>query len=144
MSALDAAKAILVADTSLATAATGGIWTFGDTGRLGLSRTGTPSAFDATGRIKPCILLKARSCEPFGGLQDGAYVSTRQMLEVWFYDDTGANLAAMRERVFALLHNVQLEGSFLCVWAADVWPGFRDPDLDASFERSEYAVIGKR
>ncbi len=146
MSALSAAKAILEADATLLATATGGVWSFDETGRLGLSRTLTPAAFDSTGRIKPCVLLKVRSRGPFGGIADGGsqFVATREVLEVWLYEDTGyANIDIMRDRVFTLLHNVQLSGSFACLWEWDV-RGARDTDLDASVERSDYAVIGKR
>jgi len=143
MSAVAAAKALLEADTTLMATATGGIWDFDETGRLGLSRTLTPAAFDEHGRIKPCVVLKGRSCVPFG-IADGQYVTTRQMLEVWFYEDAGyGNIKTMRQRVYALLHEVQLAGTFVCRWANSL-RGPRDTDLGANVERSEYAVIGKQ
>ena len=146
MSALSEAKALLEADATLLATATGGVWDIDEAGRLGLSRTTTPGAFDATGRVKPCVLLKLRDRRPFGGLADdaGQYVSTRQVLEVWLYEDTGyAAIDVMRQRIYVLLHGQQLSGTFAVQWEGDV-RGARDLELDASVERSDYAVYGKQ
>lgn len=145
MTALSAAKAILEADATLLATATGGIYDLDETGRLGINRTLT-SAFDSNEIIKPCVLLKLRSSEPDQALVDeGArYQSTTEMLEVWFYQDTGySSIETMRDRVWALLHAVQLSGTFMCLWAGDVRQA-RDTDLDASVERSVYQVTTKK
>lgn len=142
MSTVSAAKAILEADATLVAAATGGIYDFDETGANGISRTTTPDAFDAHEMIQPCILVKLRSATPDGALQDEAeqYVSVREVLEVWFYEDSGySTINTMRDRVYTLLQNVQLSGTFQCIWAGDV-RNQRDTDLDASVERSEFAV----
>ena len=142
MSALSAAKAILEADATLLITATGGVWDFDETGRLGINRTTTPAAFDANEIIRPCILLKLRSSEPDQSLVDeGArYQSVSEALEAWFYEDTGySNIETMRDRVWVLLHAVQLSGTFMCLWAGDVRQA-RDTDLDASVERSVFQV----
>ena len=146
MTALSAAKALLEADATLLATATGGVWDFDEAGRLGISRTTTPTAFDANEIIKPCILLKLRSSEPDQALVDeGArYQSTTEMLEAWFYEDDGySNIETMRDRVWVLLHAVQLSGTFMCLWSGDVRQA-RDTDLDASVERSVYQVTTKK
>lgn len=146
MSVLSAAKAILEADATLLATATGGIWDFDETGRLGINRTTTPAAFDANEIIQPCVLLKLRSSEPDQALVDeGArYQSVNEILEVWFYEDTGySNIETMRDRVWALLHAVQLSGTFMCLWAGDVRQA-RDTDLDASVERSVFQAVTKK
>jgi len=146
VSALSAAKALLEADATLLATATGGMWDFDETGRLGINRTTTPAAFDANEILKPCVLLKLRSSEPNPLLQDeGArYSGVREMLEVWFYEDDGySNIETIRDRVFSLLHAVQLSGTFMCLWAGDV-RGPRDSDLNASVERSTYQVATKK
>ena len=146
MSALSAAKTILEADAALLATATGGVWDFDETGRLGLSRTLTGGAFDGNGILKPCVLLKLRSSTPDSILADDAtkYVSVRELLEVWFYQDTGyTSIETMRNRVYALLHSVQLSGTFQCRWRGDV-RGQRDTDIDASVERSDYIVYRAR
>jgi hypothetical protein len=142
LSALSAAKAILEADGTLLATATGGIWDFDETGRLGINRTTAPAAFDANEIIKPCVLLKLRSSEPDQALVDEGtrYQSVNEALEVWFYEDTGySNIETMRDRVWILLHAVQLSGTFMCLWTGDVRQA-RDTDLDASVERSVYRV----
>jgi hypothetical protein len=147
MSALSAAKAILEADVTLLAAATGGIFDFDETGRLGLSRTTTPTAFDATGIIKPCVLLKLRSSTPDFQLADDPtqYVSVREMLEAWFFSDNSyAAIETMRNRTYILLHGKQLAGTFVVRWAGDVRIPIRDMDLDSFVERSDYLAIVKR
>lgn len=143
MSALSAWKTILEADATLLATATGGIWDFDETGRLGLSRTLTPTAFDSNGIIKPCILVKLRTSTPDYILADDSnkYVSVQEFLEAWFYESSGyTNIETMRDRVFALTHTVQLTGTFQCFWAGNIRPGIRDDDLDAFVERSDYQV----
>ena len=143
MSIVSEAKAVLEADITLAALATGGIWDFDETGRLGLSRTTTPDAYDEFGIIKPTILLKQRSDTPDYALADDntQYVSSRVMLEVWLYEDTGySNIEAMRDRVYTLLAMKQLPNSFQTYPADDIRPGMRDVDADANVERSDYSV----
>lgn len=146
MSALSAAKTILEADATLLATATGGVWDYDETGRKGLSRTLTPTAFDANGIVKPCVLLKLRDAVPDGMLvDDGSQTqSLREVLEVWCYQDSGYGaIETMQARVYTLLQAVQLTGTFGCWWAGDV-RGLRDTDLDASVSRSDYLVRRKR
>lgn len=143
MSTLSTVKAVLQADATLASAATGGIYDDGEAGRLGLNRSTTPAAFDDKGRIKPCILLKVRSTAP-AGIDHDQYTAVREVLEVWFYEDRGyATIETMRDRVFSLLHAQQLANTFGVLWQSDVRGG-RDIELDACVERSEYAIFSKR
>jgi len=142
VSVVSAAKTILEDDATLGAAATGGIYDLGETGPNGISRTTTPDAFDANEIIKPCILVKTRGATPDGALVDEAeqYVSVRQVLEVWLYEARGySNIDTMKDRVYALLHTVQLSDTFMVLWAGDLGQQ-RDTDLDASLDRSEFAV----
>lgn len=142
MSSVSAALAVLEADDTLVAAATGGIYDLDETGPNGISRTTTPAAFDDNEIIKPCVLLKLRSATPDGFLVDEAaqYVSVREVLEAWFYQDSGYDsINTMRDRVFTLLHAQQLSGTFMVLWAGDV-RNQRDTNLDANVERSEFAV----
>jgi len=142
VSVVSAAKAILEADATLVAAATGGIYDLGETGPNGISRTTTPDAFDDNEMIEPCILVKTRGSTPDGALVDEAeqYASARQVLEVWFYEHSGYdNIDTMRDRVYTLLHAVQLADTFRVLWAGDLGQQ-RDTDLDASLDRSEFAV----
>lgn len=140
---LASAKTLLDADATLVALATGGVWDWDETGRMGINRSNaaTSAAF-TSGIIKPCLLLKLRTSVPFGDIADDAsrVVSTREMLEVWAYQDNGySTIKSMLARVFVLLQGQQL-GGFVCRWALDVQPG-RDTDMDASVERADYAVI---
>jgi hypothetical protein len=147
MSILSAVKAILEADTTLLATATGGIWDYDETGRMGLSRTITPAAFDSAKRIKPCVLLKTRERVPDGELVDDAaqLISYRQILEVWLYEDTGyAHMDTMADRIYALLHGKRLSGAFHAAWAGEYRSGQRDLDLDANLERSDYLIRATR
>lgn len=142
MSIVSEAKTILEADGALVALATGGIYDYAETGPNGISRTTTPTAFDSNELIEPTILLKSRGSTPDLALTDEGtqYLSTREALEIWFYEDTGyANIEAMRDRVYTLLHAVQLVGTFMALWAGDV-RNQRDTDLDANVERSEFTV----
>lgn len=146
MATLDNAKTILEADSTLLATATGGIWSFDETGRMGINRTANAAAFTSAGIIKPCVLLKLRSSIPDYVLADDAnqYVSLSDHIEAWFYSDNSYTaIETMKLRVFALLHTKQL-GAFQCLWDGDVRPGIRDTDLDAFVEISSYKVRAKR
>lgn len=142
MSAISAAKAVLEADATLLATATGGVWTFDSTGRTGINRTSTPAAFDSTGIIKPCILLKLRSSIPDDAVVDeGAQkASYREMIECWLYADPDFTaIETMSSRIYTLLHCKRLNGPFFFRWAGDI-QGPRDMTLDAWTLRSDYMV----
>jgi hypothetical protein len=142
---LASAKTILEADGTLTALATGGIYDWDETGRLGINRTNSAtSAAFTNGIIKPCLLLKLRSSVPFGGIADdpNRIVSARDMLEVWAYQDNGyATIKSMLARVYTDLQGQQL-GGFSCTRAGRVQPP-RDIEMDANVERDDYAVIVK-
>ena len=147
MSILSSAKALLEADATLLAAATGGVFDYDETGRMGINRTANAAAFDSALVIKPCVLLKLRSSTPDYILADDAnqYTSLREMLECWFYQANGfSSIETMRNRVYALLHTKQFGGAFQCLWAGDVRFPVRDTDLDSFVERSDYTVRAKR
>jgi hypothetical protein len=145
---LATAKAILEADTgTLVPLATGGIWDWDETGRMGINRSNTltAAAFDATSRIiKPCLLLKLASSTPFGDVADDSakVVSVREVLEVWGYQHTGySTIKSMLDRAYTLLQGERL-GGFKCRFAQKVQPSVRDIEMDASVEYDRYAAIG--
>lgn len=146
MISLATVETLLTDDATLMATATGGVWTQDESGaRTGLSRTNTPGAFDG-GIIKPTILLKLREAVPDYVLADDAdqSVSLRQVLEVWYYEDSGySNIETMRNRVYALLHATQQTGTFAVRWDGDVRPT-RDLDLDANVARSDYLTRALR
>lgn len=148
MSILSAAKALLEADATLLATATGGVYDFDETGRMGIGRTNTSAAFEQTTEIiKPCVLVKTRAPVADYILADDAnqMVSFTEALEVWLYEDSGfAAIEAMKPRIFALLHARQFGGAFICLWQGDFRPPMRDIELDANFERMEFKVRAKR
>lgn len=146
MSALSSIKARLEADATLLATATGGVFSFDETGRLGINRTNTPAAFDSNGIIKPCVLLRLRSSTPDYVLQDdsGQYQSVREVIEVWLYEDSGYSaIETMRSRCYTLLQATQVTGVFAIRWTGDIRSSI-DFDLNASVERSDYQVVTKR
>lgn len=140
------AKTILEADATLVALATGGIWDWDETGRMGINRSNTlTTAAFTSGIIKPCLLLKIPSSVPFGGIADdpAQLVSARDMLEVWGYQHMGyATIKSMLARAYTLLQGKgqELDG-FSCRWAQKVQPSIRDIDMDASVEYDRYAVV---
>lgn len=143
MSSLSAAKTLLEADATLIALATGGVWDWDETGRMGINRSNTlTSAAFTNGIIKPCLLLKLRSSVPFGDIADDAaqVVSARDMLEVWAYQDAGySTITSMLNRVYTLLQGKQV-GGFSCRWQFKAQPP-RDIEMDANVERDDYAVV---
>jgi hypothetical protein len=137
-------KTLLAADTTLAATATGGIYMWSESNRLGISRETVPAAFDSTtGLIKPCVLVKGRGQRPDGGIADDTAqeVSTVEVVEVWFYEDTGyTNIETMRARVFGLLHGKYVS-SHIVRWVGDPLAQMRDEVMgNVSIERSDYEV----
>lgn len=139
-------KALLLADTvpvtGLVAIATGGIWDWDATGRLGINRSNaaTTTAYSG-GIIKPCLLLKMRTDLPFGAVADDAEQVTgaRAMLEVWAYQDNGyATIKSMLNKVYSLWQGKRL-GGYVCRWAGD-FELPHDTDMDANVTRADYAV----
>lgn len=123
---------------------TGGIYTFTETGRSGISRTGTPAAYDAAGLIKPCVIVKSRNRTPTGDIRDEGtgLASYRAVVELWFYSDGYANVSALetaRDRAITLLHDTQTTGAKV-QWIGDVIND-RDPSLEnANVLRTDFLV----
>ncbi len=127
--------------TSVASTATGGIYTEEDVGRLGVNRTTLAAAF-TSGIIRPTIYIKSREARAVPG--QGDVIDNREAAEVviefWLYQHTGyTTINTMRGAIFDLLHLKQVSGVLQIRWVGDV-RGQRDTDLDASVERSDYVV----
>lgn len=137
-------KATLIADATLLNSLTGSVYTYKETGRLGISRTTTPNAFDATTKkLKPCAVVKARSTVPDNLLADDGTQeqSVKPIIEIWLYEDGGAAgtiSETARARVYALLQGKQIGGIVRRVHEVR---DFRDPDLDhAQVMREDYEI----
>ena len=115
MSAYAAILAALQGDVALAALLPGGL----DDGLLvqGISRQGTPAAYDAWQELKPCGLLKPESQAPAGPHPDGA----RLFVTLWLYQQRGAaEIDAERERAYQVLHRATLAGMWDVRHANDV------------------------
>lgn len=148
MTALSAAKAVLEADATLLATATGGVYDYNETGRMGINRTNpaTAAAFDSDGIIRPCVLVKLRSSIPDGAVTDEVdqRSSHIQMIECWLYADVDFTaIDTMSSRIYTLLHAKRLNGPFFLRWAGDI-PGPRDLTLDAWVQRSDFQVNALR
>ena len=151
MTFMDDIKTVLVADTGaggVATLCTGGIFTYAQTGRNGITRLMASAPYDGTtGLLKPCCLVKGREMVPDGGIDDDITqdVSYRQVVELWFYDD-GDNayttIESARSRAKVLLHGKMIGTSkFIPHWVGEILTQQRDEALEnALMIRSDYAI----
>lgn len=145
MSARGTIKALLEADATLLATATGGVWDFDETGRLGISRETTAAAYSVAGIIKPCVLVKGRGARADGAINDDVaqIVSTREIVEIWFYQDIGyTTIRTMKARVYALLHGKRITGTFAVNWVGEIFTDMRDNEMgNISVERDDYQVV---
>lgn len=148
MSDISAAiKALFTADSGaggMNTLLTGGIRTKRELTRDGISRKTTPSAYDgATRLLLPNAVISQRGLVPTYELADQhqQLVSTRQVLELWFYDDDSyAVIEQARDRAYALLHEQNISGVGRCT----ALPGLDDLRAEelnnAAMLKAEYQV----
>lgn len=111
----DSVVTLLETDATLMAILTGGVWSSGKVGSLGITREAAPGAFGTGGWLKPTALVRQRALVPDGAVRDGMaqQLSTVQIVEVWLYEDAGfANIDAARARIYALLEGVSVSGSF--------------------------------
>jgi hypothetical protein len=104
-------------DATLLATLTGGVFQYSSVGLAGITRETAAAAFDTAGFLKPCALVKQRGLIPDGNLQDEMtqQISVRQVVEVWFYTDSGAGWSAIdtaMSRVFTLLYGYTFTGAF--------------------------------
>lgn len=106
----------LAADATLLATLTGGVHQYSVVGLNGITRETVPAAF-SSGFLKPTALVKQRGLNPDFAVQDEITqkMSVRQVVEVWFYADSGAGWAAIdtaMARVFTLLYGYTLPAAF--------------------------------
>lgn len=82
----------------------GGIWTWEETGRLGISFTQTPLAFDGA-VLMPCMLIKTRLITPTMDLRDEAeqIMSYKRTVQFFIYEENGT---AILEETYNLVYNL--------------------------------------
>lgn len=145
MSLRGAIKAVLEADATLLATLTGGVYDKSELGRRGISPTSTPGAYGDQGTLKPLCVVKARGSTVDGALADDAhqYASFRQVVELWFYQESGDTaLETAMARAAALLHGKQVTDSFVVRWIGNPVLDREAPELEGvSVTRSDYEVI---
>lgn len=151
MTLSDDIASALEADTGsggVATLLTGGVYTWEETGRLGVNRDKMPTAFNSTtGLLKPCCIVKVRSETPDNGIQDDATqdISYRAVVELWFYNDGDATLTTLtsaRDRALVVLHGKMIGSTkYIPRWIGNPVRDARDAELDyAVVMRADYDV----
>ncbi len=100
-------KDVLDSDTSLMTLLTGGLFTFDETGYMGVSYTNTPSAFNGA-MLQPCGVVKVRAKQATNDLrdEDKKVSSYTQVLEVWLYEANSTDtIEQAADLVYTLLQD---------------------------------------
>lgn len=143
-------KQLMTADTGaggVATLLTGGIYTYEETGRLGISRLTTPEVWDdTTNKLRPCAIVKMGAQVPNRWLvdDDEQKASWTQTVEVFVYDDGDGDTAvldAVAARLFVLFHGVRVN-TWMTHWAFRV-VGEREVALNhALMTRVDFTVNG--
>jgi hypothetical protein len=127
----------------MATLLTGGIYTRRGLKRKGISRTTTPIAYDGAGLLKPLVVITQRGQIPTYDMadRDGQFVTTRQVLELWFEnDDEYTPLEQARERAYVLLHEQRIAGVGRLTLVNRI-DDSRDASLnDAALLRDDYQI----
>ncbi len=108
-------RAALAGDAALAGLLTGGLYSYEQTGRNGISRTMTPEAYDAGGGgfLRPCAVVKAGEARAASAMRD-AVGGLRQKVEVYLYDDGDSGyetITEARDLAVALLDRRWLAGA---------------------------------
>lgn len=136
----------IAADATLMAVLTGGVYQAGSAGLEGLGREATPGAFDASGFLKPCALVRQRGNVPDGNVRDGLaqVVSATQVIEIWLYCDQSAGytpIDAALARLFVLFEGYIFADSYP-VELVNVIDRARDEGAlsGASLARQDWAV----
>lgn len=107
------------ADTTLMAILTGGVYTAGALGRLGINRTDTPAAFDGNGYLLPCALVRERPLVPDLQVNDflEQIASATQVVEIYVYQDTGyGSIDSALARLFTLFFGYNFTRTFPLEW----------------------------
>ena len=108
----EAVRDVLAADATLAALLVGGIYSYEDTGRNGISRVTTPDAYESDGFLRACAVVKAGDVRQGSAVRD-ARVGVRQTVAVYLYDD-GDNgygtILTARDWVVGLLDRMWIDG----------------------------------
>ena len=129
---------------SLVLSLPGGIYTWEDTGRLGINYTNTPLAFDGA-LLLPCAFIKTKEIQPTKDLRDEAeqVMSYKRLCQIFIYQEGGT---AILEEIFNMMYNlIQDKQPFLGVrtMLTGIPEGGQDESLNgANFIRIDFIEIG--
>ena len=125
---------VLAGDVTLAGLLVGGVYSFAQTGRSGISRASLAEAFDnASGFLQPCAVVKAGVVAQAEAIRDSV-AGSRQLVEVYLYNDGDSDYAtinAARDRVVALLDRQWIGGAGWLRQVGGADDG-RDPKLNGA------------
>jgi hypothetical protein len=129
---------VLQGDATLAGTLTGGVYAGTE-----ISRQLTPGAFDGSGEIKPCALVRVENDVQHGPYTGGTTLSARTYVVVYAYQRAGYDsIDAALARARALLHR-QRPATATATWSID-WAGdsadLRDEGLDCAMRFGRYVV----
>lgn len=134
---------VLAGDGALASLLTGGIYSYEQTGRHGISRATLPDAFDTGGFLLPCAVIKMGEARESAAIRDSVSGS-RQMVAVYLYDDGDSGYGTIvpaRDAVVALLDRQWIAGAGFVRWVIGADDG-RDPKLNnAAMMRVDFEVV---
>lgn len=145
MSLESAVKTVLAADATLLAILTGGVHSWVDTGRNGLSPETVEDAYDE-GFLLPCAIIRERTTVPWGGGHDvAAQTETmRGMVEVYLYEEgngDGSALNSAYARIIRLLNQRFVAGAGR-LKRTNRLLGLRDPDVsNALMQRADFQVV---
>jgi len=110
-------ETVMEADATLMAILTGGVYTVDAVGRDGISRDTVPGAFDASGFLKPCALVKQRGLVPDGQVVDLSIASATQVIEIYLYQDSGfSSIDSALARLFTLFNQYQFSNTWPIEW----------------------------
>ncbi len=101
MTIADDIKTVFLADATMTTLLTGGVWT----GIKEISQNTAALAFDANKELLPCTLIKAGTEIPRGPYKR----STQLVITIYFYQRTGnTTIESAMDRAYELLHDKKI------------------------------------
>ncbi len=139
-------KALVDGDATISGLLTGGVHVKETVGRLGITRESVPSAFDASGFLLPCMLIRERTrtrdmavteIEPSLHL-----LSQNVTVELYLYQDTDYDtIYSVMDLLIPLLHGTQLTNTFGMRFMNEM-RGMQDPGalMGASMARQDWIV----
>jgi hypothetical protein len=129
-------------DVPLTAQASGGIFAYTALGRQGIMRDTHPSSYDATGYVKPLIVLKARAPVALPDIFDEKekIVSQSQVVEFWMYQWVGYDIIEiMGNHLHRLLQGHKFDGYYPVMWDMVTGPMIDGGSLKgASVVRRDY------